>query len=268
MSIAAMNAAWQIEELKPAYKFVLMALADAAGDDGYCWPSIPTLARKTGMSERSVQRILRILEKSGLLKVEARFRGDGSATSNGYYLTLIKGGDNLPSPLSQSKHQVVVSPSPPSDLGVTQTTIEPPINLKQPLLVSDVAKTPNGSENYIFPRQLDEKERVIAQSQLDLIDKILAQAVLDELAARLNANKVTGAPLSYLRSLITRAKAGQFMPEAGIRIASTREQAKSEKIKKSAEVIKPRNPKEIPKHLAAMRQVLGRKSTSNLNQKD
>ena len=58
------------------------------------------------------------------------------------------------------------------------------------------------------------------------------------------------------------------MPEAGIRIASTREQAKSEKIKKSAEVIKPRNPKEIPKHLAAMRQVLGRKSTSNLNQKD
>ena len=254
-----MNAAWQIEELKPAYKFVLMALADAAGDDGYCWPSIPTLARKTGMSERSVQRILRILEKSGLLKVEARFRGDGSATSNGYYLTLIKGGDNLPSPLSQSKHQVVVSPSPPSDLGVTQTTIEPPINLKQPLLVSDVAKTPNGSENYIFPRQLDEKERVIAQSQLDLIDKILAQAVLDELAARLNANKVTGAPLSYLRSLINRAKVGQFTPEAGVRVALARDQALAQKSKVQSSILTPTDPKDLPKYLTAMHKVLGRK---------
>ena len=88
---------------------------------------------------------------------------------------------------------------------------------------------------------------------------------MDELAARLNANKVTGAPLSYLRSLINRAKVGQFMPEAGIRIASAREQAQLEKIKKSADVIKPSNPNEIPKPLAAMHQVLNRKSTTNLN---
>ena len=55
------------------------------------------------------------------------------------------------------------------------------------------------------------------------------------------------------------------MPEAGIRIASAREQAKLAEIKKTAEVIKPSNPHEIPKHLAAMHQVLNRKSTTNLN---
>lgn len=133
---------------------------------------------------------------------------------------------------------------------------------------NDAAKVPSGSANYIFPKQLTSQEREIAKSQLDVIDSALAQAVLDELAARLNANKVTGAPLSYLRSLITRAKTGQFMPEAGIRVASAREQAKLAQLKKTAEVIKPSNPSEIPKHLAAMHQVLGRKPTPNLNQEE
>lgn len=133
---------------------------------------------------------------------------------------------------------------------------------------NDVEKDPSNSVNYIFPKQLTSQERDIAKPQLDVIDSALAQAVLDELAARLNANKVTGAPLSYLRSLITRAKSGQFTPEAGIRVAAAREQAKLAQLKKVAEVIKPSDPKEIPKHLAAMHQVLSRKSTSNLDLKD
>ena len=124
----------------------------------------------------------------------------------------------------------------------------------------------SGRVDYIFPNQLKSQEREIAKAQLDAIDSALAQAVLDELAARLDANKVTGAPLSYLRSLITRAKAGQFMPEAGIRVASAREQAKLVQLKKVAEVIKPSNPSDVPKHLAAMHQVLGRKSSTNSNQ--
>ena len=146
--------------------------------------------------------------------------------------------------------------------------LEGSVNIRPQPQDNEVTKTPSGGTDYIFPKQLKEEERKVAKPQLDSIDPILAQAVLDELAARLNANKVTGAPLSYLRSLITRANAGQFMPEAGIRVASAREQAKLTQIKKTAEVIKPSNPNEIPKHLAAMHQVLGRKSTTNLNQKD
>jgi hypothetical protein len=145
--------------------------------------------------------------------------------------------------------------------------LEGSANIRPLLQENEVAKISSGAD-FIYPKQITAKERDNAKPQLDSIDPILAQAVLDELAARLNANKVTGAPLSYLRSLITRAKAGQFMPEAGIRIASAREQAKLEQIKKSADVIKPSNPNEIPKHLAAMRQVLGRKSTSNSNQEN
>lgn len=134
--------------------------------------------------------------------------------------------------------------------------------------VEEVAKIPSGGTDYIFPKQLTAQEREVVKSQLDSIDPIIAQFVLDELEARLNANKVTGAPLSYLRALITRAKANQFIPEAGVRIAAAREQAKLAQLKKTAEVIRPSNPSEIPKHIAAMHKVLGHKSTNNLNQKD
>ncbi|MHB8580530.1 MAG: helix-turn-helix domain-containing protein [Ignavibacteriaceae bacterium] len=55
-----------------------MALADACDDEGYCWPSIPTLARKTSLYDRSVERILNHLMADGLLRVEPRYRQDGS----------------------------------------------------------------------------------------------------------------------------------------------------------------------------------------------
>ena len=263
-----MNWAWQLS-LKPTIKFVPMALADAADDDGYCWPSIPTLARKTCMDERSVQRVLKDLKENKLVEINARYRNDGSPTSNGYRLSMKKSGDNLSPPPRQAPHEVVAAIPPPSGTGVTLTTREPLINQKQPPQPSnETLKATSGSGIYVFPKQLKPEECELAKSQLDTIDQTLAQAVLDELAARLNANKVTGAPLSYLRSLIARAKTGQFMPEAGIRVAAAREQAKLAQLKKTAEVIKPSNPSEVPKHLASMHEVLNRKSTTNLNQKD
>jgi hypothetical protein len=138
--------------------------------------------------------------------------------------------------------------------------LEGSANIRPLLQDNDVVKVTSGSTDYIFPNQLTSQEREIAKAQLDVIDSAAAQAVLDELAARLNANKVTGAPLSYLRSLIARAKTGQFMPEAGIRVASAREQAKLEQLKKTNAVIKQADPKEIPKYLAAMHKAAGSKS--------
>lgn len=268
-----MNWAWQLR-LKPTIKFVLMALADAADDDGYCWPSIPTLARKTCMDERSVQRVLKDLKESKLVEINARYRNDGSPTSNGYRLSMKKTGDNLSPPPRQAHHEVVVAIPPPSGANVTLTTTEPSINQKipQPQSNNDLKAEEffrsSGGTDYFYPKQLSIKEREIAKTQLDSIDAALAQNILDELAARLNANKVTGAPLSYLRSLITRAKTGQFMPEAGVRVASARDRVLLADAQKTSQAIKPSNPSEIHKHLAAMHQVLARKSTLNLNQED
>jgi hypothetical protein len=58
MSVRAMTAVWQ-SVLPSADKLVMLALADSANDpDGVCWPAIPTIARKCGLTERGVQKII------------------------------------------------------------------------------------------------------------------------------------------------------------------------------------------------------------------
>ncbi|MHB8348690.1 MAG: helix-turn-helix domain-containing protein [Acidiferrobacterales bacterium] len=64
MSITALSWAWGLR-LNPNVKLVLMAWADACDDDGYCWPRVPALARKTSLNDRSVQRILNQLKAGG-----------------------------------------------------------------------------------------------------------------------------------------------------------------------------------------------------------
>ena len=93
VSIAAMNWAWQ-QQLSPTPKLILMALADAADDQGICWPSVATLASKVGVSTRTVRRVMQELISGELLSTEQRYRSDGSCSSNRYRLSLA-GGDKL-----------------------------------------------------------------------------------------------------------------------------------------------------------------------------
>lgn len=88
-----MNWAWH-QDLKPVPKLVLMALADAADDQGICWPSAATVATKVGVSTRTVRRVMQGLIRCQLLTAEPRHRSDGSCSSNRYRL-LMGGGDRL-----------------------------------------------------------------------------------------------------------------------------------------------------------------------------
>jgi len=93
-----MNWAWH-QALKPVPKLVLMALADAADDQGVCWPSVATLASKVGVSIRTVRRVMQELISGKLLAAEQRYRSDGSCSSNRYRLSLA-GGANCHRPLT------------------------------------------------------------------------------------------------------------------------------------------------------------------------
>ena len=252
-----MNWAWGLR-LKPNVKFVLMALADACDDDGYCWPSVPTLARKTCLEDRSVQRILNQLKVDGLIRVEPRYRKDGSPTSNGYRLRINPPGDTLSPPLPAACHQVVTPVSPPGDARVTLTTIEH-TNQPKPLPLRQSAPAGEGGRgDLIYPKQLSSKEVVLATRQLAALTPELAQALLDELAGRLNAKALRGAPLSYLRALIVRADAGTFTPEVGVRVAQARERPREPRPLKPRDspVRAPPCPADPGEHLARIRQVL------------
>ena len=234
-----MNWAWGLP-LRPSVKFVLLALADASDDTGTCWPSIPTLARKTCLDPRSVRRILSHLKANGFLRIERRHRRDGSATSNGYRLAM----DSPPGKWSPPPGGV----SPPPDTGVTTpghgaplTIIEPPREPTPPQpLPSATASTADappakggtdggGGGGLIFPKSLSAREVRLAKEQLAALPLTAAQDVLDELAGRLSAHRIRGAPLSYLRALIANAQAGTFTPEAGVRVAEGRERQRASK---------------------------------------
>src|SRR6478672_7489549 len=66
MSVRMMTLVWELE-LPDSEKLVLLALADCANDEGGCWPSIATLARKCSKRERTIQTCVRMLCLKGHL---------------------------------------------------------------------------------------------------------------------------------------------------------------------------------------------------------
>lgn len=88
MSIALMTMARKTA-LPTNEKFVLMALADWADDNGTnCWPSVYELSEYLTCSERTVQRLLRELEDGGWIAVVGNHQGGG--TSRNYALNIPK----------------------------------------------------------------------------------------------------------------------------------------------------------------------------------
>lgn len=67
MSLIHMGWAWGLS-LDPMAKLLLLSLADRANrNTGQCWPSVGRIAEDTGMSARSVQIKMNLLEDQGLI---------------------------------------------------------------------------------------------------------------------------------------------------------------------------------------------------------
>lgn len=56
-------------------------LYERANKEGECWPAIPTIADEIKLSEQTVRRAIRDLEKSGCIKTEQRYRTKGGKSS-------------------------------------------------------------------------------------------------------------------------------------------------------------------------------------------
>ena len=99
-----MSACWPLV-LPPTAKAVLISLADNANDHGSCWPSIPTIAERTCLSERAVHAAIKTLEACGVVSAN---RSNGRHTS--YLVT----------PQNHRSSCATASPAPP------QLTTKPP----------------------------------------------------------------------------------------------------------------------------------------------
>jgi hypothetical protein len=88
MSIRVMTSVWDDPDTQTHSELlVLLALADWANDDGYCWPTISALAAKSRLSERAVQQILARLTTTGRIE---RISGGGRGHANEYRVLITK----------------------------------------------------------------------------------------------------------------------------------------------------------------------------------
>lgn len=73
-------------ELSSRAKLVYLYLVDRADKDNKCFPGIRTIARHLSISQSTVRRAITDLEKAKLIRKDLRKRGNGSFSSNTYYL--------------------------------------------------------------------------------------------------------------------------------------------------------------------------------------
>lgn len=81
MSILIMSQVW-IAELDPVEKLVALCIADFADDEGKAWPSLATVAKKSGLAEITVRRKLKSLADAGHLTITTRTDKSGRQTTS------------------------------------------------------------------------------------------------------------------------------------------------------------------------------------------
>ncbi|WP_409372310.1 helix-turn-helix domain-containing protein [Paraburkholderia mimosarum] len=224
-----MNWAWE-QSLPPASKLVLMALADAADEEGYCYPRVRTIAVKCGVSERTVQRTLKTFESGNLLVVTPRFTGEGRQTSNGYRLHMSVDPDKLsPSAVNSRRGDAkgVTLPLTKPCQGEGDTAMplhEPPLepSIEAPL-------QPSESAQLFFPAALSQAESVSVSGLIAGIKRSDAQELLDELAYILERRAIIKTtPIQWFYGVVQRYHRGDFKPTGAIRVRARREQQRRE----------------------------------------
>lgn len=230
MSLRAMRWAWTVP-LPRTPKSVLVALAYEADDSGFCFPSHRRLAMQCSMSDRTVRRMLNKIQAAGHMSIEARYRADGSQTSNRYRLAVVDSPDKM----TRGVDTHVQGPRTPLargvDMRVLRTTNYPLSN--PPPLPRDAA--PSRGESRVEPAAADvrggrdlEYPTTLSPGQIGALNPLLAelddesaQQVLDELAGRIKTSRITN-PIGYCAALVARLKAREFTPQLGIRVAEER----------------------------------------------
>lgn len=128
MSTIIMSKCWDLE-MPPTQKSVLISLADNANDQGVCWPSIPTISRRTCFSERAVQNAIKWLERYRLLKAD---RSNGRHTSYtltpGEYLMETPAAD-APAQQMHGRRKCAGAADAPTPAG---NAVVPPQQMRQP----------------------------------------------------------------------------------------------------------------------------------------
>lgn len=220
MSVRIMSVAWTIPLPTTSAKLLLLALADNADDTGKCWPSVKLLAEKCGLSTRAVRGLLADLERLHHIRVERRFRDDGSQASNLYFILT----SSTPAESTSPPRTPTSGPGGSAGPRGEDATSRPLNHQLKSSEESPQQQLPGGREfiEFKFPSALSEADRVEAAKRLQVIGQEQGQQVLDELTGRGQLQPVKN-PMRYLRTLMERAQAGTFTPDLANKVKEDRD---------------------------------------------
>ncbi|MPY99978.1 MAG: hypothetical protein GEU97_18710 [Actinophytocola sp.] len=141
MSIKVMTWVWDHSPAVGTELLMLLAIADHASDNGRdAWPSIKTLARRTRLGERTVQRVLKRLADEGHLVIHV----GGGRRSNHYEIPMTSDNSELSTPTSNRRPRQ--DDTPATSPGHPRCDdVAPPTQLRRG--TPDTAMTPEPSSN-------------------------------------------------------------------------------------------------------------------------
>lgn len=244
----------------------LMRLQSKRQQDGWVCRTAIQWAEETGLTRREQETARRLLRLAGLWEevltgipprllvrirlddLLARLAGDACGSFNRITVPHLSSGGIPATRFPQNgatglrESHSLVSPKAPNQLhrighDSSAENANPYVQRStgdsvQPLLNSHESSNESSSERggeLIFPETLLPEERAAA---IHLVRHCTdqAQALLDELSARMQAKSVRTSPIAYLRGLVRRADAGEFVPELGQRVAAARQRHHGELI--------------------------------------
>lgn len=131
-----MAAVFESLTLGPTDRLVLLALADHAGEDGTCYPSIARLCQRTGLGERAVQSAIKRLRDGGSLTMK---QGGGRGNSTLYSITINPAPET---PFEKPRFRNPVS----DDINPAFRALNPAADAPEPLLTIIEPKKENTRE--------------------------------------------------------------------------------------------------------------------------
>ncbi len=140
MSVRIMSDVWDKFPGNGSELLAMLALADWANDDGFCWPSIAAIARKLRLSERQAQRVIHGLIEQDFVAVVGNCDGGAPGCTRQYQVQVrvIRGGMHVTGDMGVRGDMDDTGDMgdvdgchgcrETGDMGVTQTIIEPSKN--------------------------------------------------------------------------------------------------------------------------------------------
>jgi hypothetical protein len=180
------------------------------------------LARLAGDESGDANRIaLPYSPECGVATINSRQKGETSMRDSHIHVL-----PKAPKLIRQKRHHCFDESANLHIQGSTRGLVQQPPTRET---IADEGRSQRRGGDLILPESLLPEERAAALLLLKPCAQ-QAQALLDELSARMQANAVHTSPLAYLRGLVRRAQAGEFVPELGQRVAAARRRHEEELI--------------------------------------